>query len=659
MCGIAGLWTKTLGDNVGSDIVTRMCDRLQRRGPDGFGIWNNCSGLTLGHRRLAILDLSSGGHQPKHSNSGRYVVTYNGEIYNFKSLRSDLQQLGHSFFSSSDTEVLLQGIEQWGIEATLTRLEGQFACAVWDKSANCLCLARDRIGEKPLYYGLVGEDFMFASELSALKVHPNWNGAVEDEALEEYLRFGYVPAPWSIYKGIFKLMPGHFLYLEHPSQNIVPLPYWNLKNAIDSSNKFSGTFQEASTLLETKLHASIGRQMIADVPLGAFLSGGIDSSLIVALMQQQASKPVRTFSIGFTEPQYNEAHHAKVVAKHLHTDHQELYVTPADAQQVVPLLPNLYDEPIGDSSQIPTYLVAKLAKSHVSVSLSGDGGDELFGGYTRYLSTRAFLEKVEKLPAIARQGLSKGIQKISSESWKVVFRMVQSVFGRHFLYQQPEEKILTLARMLTCEHVTEMYRFIMSSWEDPNSVVVSRGHHSGKGNGYSTQHFDPWKTSLEKMDLSQWMMMVDVLTYLPGDVLAKVDRASMGVSLESRAPFLSQEVVEFAMQLPINYKIQGPSGKIILKDILYRHVPKHLVDRPKMGFGIPVDQWIRGPLREWAEDLLSSSAINESGYLKEVLIRQKWEEHLSGKRNWIGKLWPVLMFQAWIYSQKRDNFRCA
>lgn len=647
MCGFAGVLSKT---SIQVDQLRPMVAALHHRGPDDNGIWCDVDrGIGLGHARLSILDLSPAGHQPMPSISGRYVITFNGEIYNHLILRAELEMAGEaqSWRGRSDTESLLAGFDAWGIEATVIKAVGMFAFAVWDKQTHTLVLGRDRLGEKPLYYGWQDNTFLFGSELKALKAHPVFRGKIDRDALTAFMRYGYIPAPQSIYTGIHKLMPGTLLSVcADKRTESKSLPYWSLRDVAQQGLQvpFSGSDVEALKGLETRLSDAIALQQISDVPLGAFLSGGIDSSMIVALMQAQSSRPVHTFTIGFDDYQYNEAVQARAVARYLGTNHTEFYVTSEEAMAVIPRLPTLYDEPFADSSQIPTFLVSQLARSNVSVSLSGDAGDELFGGYNRYTWAR----KMQNIPALLRRILTVGLTVLSPAQWNWVCSVIQPILPVSLRVRMPGDKAHKLASVLAMDSDAAIYQRLVSTWPNPNEIVFG-GHDN-------TALSRIWE-ELINLDFSEnRMMALDALTYLPDDILCKIDRAAMGVSLETRVPFLDHRVVEFAWRLPLHMKIRHGQGKWILRQLLYKYVPKELIERPKMGFGVPIDAWLRGPLREWAEDLLSESRLRQDGYFNPSQISRKWAEHLSGKRNWQYQLWNVLMFQMWLEAQKESGF---
>ena len=648
MCGIAGILNdQHSGDTLAAD-AGRMADTLAHRGPDDAGIWTEPeAGLALAHRRLSILDLSPEGHQPMASACGRFLIVFNGEVYNFRELRRELEQSGQTrWHGHSDTEVMLAAIATWGMEAALRRFVGMFAFALWDRKTRTLTLARDRLGEKPLYYGRQGGTFLFGSELKALRAHPDFRGEIDRNALAMMLRYAYIPAPFSIYRDIGKLPPGSYLTLSYQGPwDAEPVTYWSAREAAErgEADPFTGTEQEAADELERRLGTSVGGQMVADVPLGAFLSGGVDSSTIVALMQAQSSRPVRTFSIGFWEPAFNEAEHAKAVARHLGTDHTELYVTPEQALGVIPRIPTLYDEPYGDSSQIPTFLVSELARRHVTVSLSGDGGDELFGGYNRYFWATNIWRRLGWAPQALRGALAGALTTASPAAWDRLFRALKPLLPGALRYANPGDKVHKVSEILAVRHPEEIYWGLVSLWKEPEAVVPGSREPATVLN-------DPagWPDLAE---FQQRMMYLDQVTYLPDDILVKVDRAAMGVSLETRVPLLDHRVVEFAWRLPLSMKIRGGERKRLLRHVLYRHVPKELIERPKMGFGIPLAEWLRGPLREWSEALLDQARLEREGWFAPEPIRNHWAEHLSGRRNWSYYLWNILVFQAWLESQ--------
>jgi asparagine synthase (glutamine-hydrolysing) len=655
MCGFVGFLggVSASGVNGDLDVLKAMADTIASRGPDDFGYWcDRERRVGLGHRRLSIVDLSPAGHQPMTAASSRYVIVFNGEIYNHLEIRKSLENecSAPAWRGHSDTETLLAGFDVWGVHATLERTVGMFAFALWDRETSKLTLGRDRIGEKPLYYGWQGSGtqavFVFGSELKALRAHPAFTHTVNRGALSLQLRNNYIPAPYSIYEGIEKLPPGCLLSvsLREPAPRIVT--YWDGAQAARAgvANAFLGTPKQAVDELEILIKQSIRQQMVADVTVGAFLSGGVDSSTIVALMQAESAHPVKTFSIGFHEEGYNEADHAKAVAKHLGTEHTELYVTAQQAMDVIPRLPTLFDEPFSDSSQIPTFLVSQLARQHVTVSLSGDAGDELFCGYDRYERAANIWSTISRAPMPVRRLTGKGLTSVSTHTWNGIASIFQSVLPRKFQSMNIGDKLHKGAAVLDSFTCDSLYLKLVSHWSDPSSVVIS-------GSQLPTILCGK-PLALPGFDDIQRMMALDLLTYLPDDILVKVDRAAMGVSLETRIPFLDHRLVEFAWRLPQSLKLRDGQTKWILRQVLYRHVPRELIDRPKMGFGVPIGNWLRGPLREWAESLLDESRLRREGYFHPEPIRLKWKEHLSGQRNWQYHLWDVLMFQAWLETNK-------
>lgn len=654
MCGFVGFLggIASLGMIGEQVLLTRMADSIAHRGPDDAGYWCDVrSRISLAHRRLSIVDLSPAGHQPMPSASNRYVLTFNGEIYNHLSMRREIESTGQAsaWRGHSDTETLLAGFDTWGIQGTVERAIGMFAFAVWDKQTDTLTLARDRIGEKPLYYGWQGKGndavFLFGSELKALRIHPSFENNINRGALSLQLRHNYIPAPYSIYEGIAKLPSGSLLTVNLQKRRPRLSTYWSGEQAAESNvaNPFIGTADQAVDELEILLKDATRQQMTADVPLGAFLSGGVDSSTVVALMQTQSSRPVKTFTIGFHEKGYNEAEHAKAVAKHLGTDHTELYVAAKEALAVVPLLPTLYDEPFSDSSQIPTFLVSQLARQHVTVSLSGDAGDELFCGYNRYQMTSNLWSKLRAVPLPLRKLVANGLTSVSPGSWDKIAGQVHGLLPRSTHFVNLGDKLYKGAGVLASPSANALYMGLVSHWSDPASVVI--------GGLEPPTLLTTNAPSLSGLDEVQRMMALDMLTYLPDDILVKVDRAAMGVSLETRVPFLDHRVVEFAWSLPQSMKLRDGQTKWALRQVLFRHVPQALIERPKMGFGVPIADWLRGPLRDWAETLLNESRLRNEGFFAPELVRKKWQEHLSCQRNWQYHLWDVLMFQAWLEQQ--------
>lgn len=641
MCGLVGYWSNT--NRLSLSVAERMASQIKSRGPDDSGIWgDDASGLVLAHRRLSIVDLSSAGHQPMLSPCRRYVIVYNGEIYNHKELRANLERNGGGFDwrGHSDTETLLAAIRHWGLQGALNRINGMFAFAVWDAEDKTLFLARDRLGEKPLYYGRIGDCFLFGSQLKALTAHPYWRGDVDRNALALYMRHNYVPSPWSIYRGIYKLPPAHFLAIRDGGCEVgEPICYWDMGLVAEQGSTADVRGPEALTDdLDSLLRDAVKRRMVADVPLGAFLSGGYDSTTVAALMQAQSEQPVKTFSIGFFDDSYNEAPHAKVVAQHLGTEHTELYVTPEEAIAVIPKLPAIYDEPFSDSSQIPTYLVSELARRHVTVSLSGDGGDELFCGYNRYVTGYGAWNKFRRLPTPLRRLLASAIRHAPGHALDAIQRRLP----RRLQVSNLADRLPKLAQVLEHQDGLSFYRSLVSHINNPRDLVL--------GADVPGTILDYPERLPALPGLREKMMYLDMMTYLPDDILAKVDRASMAVSLEARVPLLDHRIVEFAWRVPMKYKCRSGHGKWLLRQVLYRYVPQELMDKPKKGFGVPIEHWLRGPLRDWAESLLDTKRLREQAYLDPLAVRRIWEDHLNGKGRWHYCLWDVLMFQAWLDS---------
>ncbi len=640
MCGIVGILDPGGGAQPHLSICTRMVDSLTHRGPDDCGLWHDeARGMILGHRRLSILDLSAAGRQPMVSACGRFVIVLNGEIYNHLELRKATGR--GSWRGHSDTESFLAGVAAWGLAETLGRSVGMFALALWDCRAGALYLARDRMGEKPLYYGWQGGVFLFGSELKALRCHPLFEGRIDRHVLALYLRHNCVPAPYTIYQGIRKLPPGTFLRVRDRGADPGPEPYWSLIETARQgiATPFTGSEAEAEALLDRCLRRAVAGQMVSDVPLGAFLSGGIDSSTIVALMQAQSSRPVKTFSVKLVEAAYDESHQARAVARHLGTDHTELCVTARQALEVVPSLPQIYDEPFADSSQIPTFLVARLARQAVTVSLSGDGGDELFGGYNRHAWAGALWRRFRCIRPSGRRWMARALLRWPPSRWDALFALLGGVLPPRWRHRTPGDKLHKLARVLPAATPRDVYLSLVSHWQDPASLVPGALEPATRLAGRDRLDF---LGSFENA-----MMYLDQSGYLPDDILVKVDRAAMAVSLETRVPFLDHRVVALAWSFPLGLKVRDGVGKWILRRVLNRYVPRHLVERPKMGFAIPIDAWLRGPLRDWAESLLAQGRLTREGYFDPAPVRLKWAEHLSGRRNWAQELWDVLMFQAW------------
>ena len=641
MCGITGFW----GGRCEESIVELMCSQLSTRGPDSSGTWVNVpNNLALAHTRLSIVELSPAGAQPMSSPCGRYVLVFNGEIYNHVDVRAQLEAecTTFSWRGNSDTETLLAGLQHWGVQKCLSKLLGMFAFAFWDGSERALYLARDRMGEKPLYYGSTGEVFLFGSELKALRKHPSWQGNIDRNVLTQFLRFNYIPTPWSIYEDIYKLPPAHFLKVTSQGCSIgKPVCYWDLSQVASEGGQYSSkTSKELTDELDLLLRDAVQRQMAADVPLGAFLSGGYDSTIVAAIMQAQSEKPIKTFSIGFHEEGFNEAIYAKSVASHLGTEHTEIYVTAQEAMNVIPKLPSIYDEPFADVSQIPTYLLSEMARKHVTVSLSGDGGDELFCGYNRYVSGYNIWKKFSVLPKPARNVLSSVLKLLPGhtlDKW-------QRFLPPRLQVSSLVNRLPKLADALAYQDGHSYYHALISHIKHPASLVVGVSE---------PETCFIRRDQADLPSLQEQMMLWDMKSYLPDDILTKVDRASMAVSLEARVPLLDHRVVEFAWKVPIHLKYRDGQGKWLLRQVLYRYVPKELMDRPKMGFSVPIGLWLRGPLRDWAEALLNESRLREEGFFHPAPIRKMWLEHLTGKRNWQHQLWNVLMFQAWFEQQNQ------
>ncbi|MBZ9851943.1 asparagine synthase (glutamine-hydrolyzing) [Mesorhizobium sp. CA14] len=643
MCGIAGIMGGIAATSSGAGSVRRMADMIRHRGPDGEGIWTDAeAGIALSQRRLAIIDLSSAGAQPMISHSGRYVIVFNGEIYNHGEVRTALDRdFGAiSWRGHSDTEVFLAAIEVMGLRQALQSAVGMFAFGLWDRRQRTLTLGRDRLGEKPLYYGRIGKAFAFASEPKAFHSLPDWRGQIDREALALMMRHNYVPAPYSIYQGIRKLRPGQFIVLSDPASQPSAESYWSAREVAEqgSHEPFQGSREEAVDEVERHLRRALEGQMIADVPLGAFLSGGIDSSAIVAVMQSLSSRAVRTFTIGFSEAGFNEAHHAKQVARHLGTEHTELYVSDQDALNVVPQLPRIYCEPFSDSSQIPTFLVSKLARGSVTVALSGDGGDELFSGYSRYSFADAFWNKLSRIPMGLRRASASLATVPSPGFYDNLAAGIMPLLPRHLRRERIGDKIYKAASVLNLRNAGDVYRRLCSHWE-PADVV-----HDAVEPPTMLTGLEPLPTLPGDVER---MMFVDLMSYLPDDILVKVDRAAMAVSLETRVPLLDHRLVAFALSLPLSILRAEGKTKWPLRQLLYRHVPRELVERPKMGFGVPIDAWLRGALRDWAEALLDERRLREDGFFQPMSIRRAWSEHLSGQGNNQYLLWDVLMFQSW------------
>ncbi len=638
MCGITGFVDFNPAKE--STLLGRaraMADTMLQRGPDAGACWADPNaGFATGHRRLSIVELSEAGAQPMVSQSGRFVISYNGEVYNAADIRPELESKGYVFRGHSDTEVILEACAERGVQATVRRLIGMFAFALWDRQACRLWLVRDRLGIKPLYWGQFGRLLLFGSQLKALRAHSGWPAEINRDAIASFVRFNYIPTPHSIYRNVYKLPPGAILEVDARSEPRIER-FWTLEDVIRGArqNPFRGSDAEAEEALARLLGDAVEQRMIADVPLGAFLSGGIDSSTVVSLMQSKSTRPVRTFSIGFEEEEYNEAHHAEAVARHLGTDHTELYVTHDEARDVIPRLSEIYDEPFADSSQIPTYLISALTRRHVTVALSGDGGDELFCGYDRYFQAASIRPYLSALPQQLRRAASSLIRAASPATWNGA----QDLLPARMRWPNVGHKLHKLAGILL-QGEDEAYLQLVSQFHQPNELVNGATEPATIITSATAKAFIP--------DYVERMQYFDTLTYLPDDILTKVDRASMAVSLEVRVPIIDHRVVELAWRFPARMRLRDGENKWILRRVLRRYVPNALIDRPKMGFGVPIDHWLRGPLREWAEDLLSESALTRDDLFNPEPIRARWTAHLQGRENWQYSLWTIIAVQAWL-----------
>lgn len=639
MCGITGIWS--INSSLNNDL-SLMSNAIIHRGPDDNGIYiDEKANLGFAHRRLSILDLSRAGNQPMISSCGRFVLVFNGEIYNHLELRKMLEKEGGSFnwTGHSDTETLLAGLRHWGIEKCLKNLDGMFAFALWDKYEQQLYLARDRMGEKPLYYGHNGDSFLFASELKAITAHSQWQGEINRDALALFVKYNNVPSPYSIYKGIKKLLPGHYVVIRNRGREVSTSQcYWSLAGKFDANinhSQYDISAEELIAELDQLLRNTVASRMQADVPVGAFFSGGFDSTMVVAQMQAVSSKPVKTYTIGSKNSETDEVQHANKIANYLGTDHSTIYATAEDALSIIPKIPKIYDEPFADSSQIPTFLVSKIASQDLSVVLTGDGGDEIFGGYNRHVFGPKIWNIIKYTPLVLRKMLSRQILRMSNLN----MNFFRNFLPRHLQFPDFEEKLIKLFSILDAKNDFQFYQLIRTHWKETNIVL---------GSSFCLQ-----KNSFSNLKLFDQMIYQDMQTYLPDDILTKVDRASMATSLEARAPFLSHKLIEFALQIPYQFKVRGSLGKWILRETLYRHVPKELLERPKQGFGVPINEWLRGPLKDWAESLLNESRLTQEGYFNAKLVRTAWEDFCNGRIGREQHLWCILMFQSWLDCQRK------
>lgn len=651
MCGIAGFWCPRGVPGEPEVLLRQMTDTLRHRGPDDSGYhWDAARGLGMGHRRLSIVDLAPTGRQPMKSRSGRYLIVFNGEIYNHQALRSELALGGGLFRGHSDTEVMLEAIEQWGLAGALSRFVGMFAFALWDCHASELTLVRDRFGKKPLYVTADSSGIAWASEVRAFRALPWFDRSISPSSVAAYLALGYVPGPSSIYAAGARVEPGCFAVFRRvgPLQlSRTDVRYWSARDvrAAGRANPLAGEDLEVLDSLEALLRDAVGLRMVADVPLGAFLSGGVDSSLIAALMQSQSRTPVKTFTIGFADKEYDESVHAAAVARHLGTQHTSVTLSAEEALARVPYLAAASDEPLGDSSQLPTLLVSHIARRDVTVALSGDGGDEVFCGYNRYLAGQATWRRLVKLPHMARSSLAAMFRSVSPSRWNALAALVRPMVPNRFNIQAPGERIHKLARVLDANGPADFYRRLVTQETAASSLVRGAG-------AFALPDLQFLDGEVSEAAFVEEMMLADTLSYLPDDILVKVDRATMAVSLEARAPLLDHRVYEMAMRMPLNFKLRGGVGKWALRELLYRYVPRSLVERPKTGFGIPLATWLRGPLRPWAESLLDRDRLKRDGYLDVSAVRSLWERFLSGTLHEPHLVWHLVMFQSWLDEQR-------
>jgi asparagine synthase (glutamine-hydrolysing) len=646
VCGICGFFNphRLSSKEWMQSVSHQMTDALVHRGPDDFGVWADPqTGAALGHRRLSIQDLSSEGHQPMVSACARFLISYNGEVYNFKELRKQLEHQGFQFRGHSDTEVLLGAITEWGLEKSLGKIIGMFAFALWDREQESLTLVRDPVGKKPLYYGWCKNTFLFGSELKALRAHPEFNAPIDPDALGLFIKYSWVPTPFCIYKGIRKLPPGHLMTINSKStlEDTIPRPYWSARTVAENGEQtpFIGSLEDATDELEKLLKNTVSCRMIADVSVGALLSGGIDSTMVISMMQSMSTIPIKTFSIGFWESEYNEAQYAQDIARHLGTDHTELYISPKDALAVIPELPKIYDEPFADSSQIPTFLLSKLARKEVQVALSGDGGDELFAGYTKYPESLRRWETWGNRPLWSRQGLAEVMTSVGQASWNLLGSTRNLEAGKIPKWQKFFGRIEKKSRWIPAVSPVDLVARRNARCRRIQDYVL----HAEDRDCLLTNSRD-WAAVSNPI---QGMMHLDFMTFLTNDILVKVDRASMSVSLEVRCPLLDTRLVEFAWSLPLSMRLMGNTGKIVLRKVLERYVPHELTERPKMGFAVPVSDWMKGPLRDWAEHLLNAPRLREQGFLAPKAVQRIWQQHLSGWQDHDKLLWSLLMFQAW------------